>query len=54
MAVGPLGWPPAVFWSATVTEFFAACDMFNEMHGGEQKPDAPTDDEMAKLLERYG
>jgi len=49
-----MGWRPADFWAATVSEFFDAVDAFNEMHGGDQAPDAPSDDEMAKLLERYG
>lgn len=53
-AFGPLQWKPDVFWSATLTEYILAIEAFNEMHGGEKKPDAPTEDEMASLLERYG
>lgn len=49
-----MGWRPAEFWSATVTEFFAAVDIFNEMHADPDKTEAPTDDEMASLLEKYG
>jgi len=37
-----------------VTEFFTAIEAFNEMHADPKKVDAPTEDEMAKLLERYG
>jgi hypothetical protein len=37
-----------------VTEFFSAVDAFNEMHPDVSKTEAPDDDEMAKLLERYG
>jgi len=37
-----------------VTEFFAAVDAFHEMHPDVLKTEAPDDDEMAKLLERYG
>jgi hypothetical protein len=37
-----------------VTEFFDAVDIFNEMHGDPDKPEAPSEDEMAKLLQKYG
>lgn len=49
-----MGWRPAEFWAATVSEFFDAVDAFNEMHPDPKTVDAPSDDEMAKLLERYG
>lgn len=49
-----MGWRPADFWSATISEFFDAVDAFNEMHADPNKVDAPTDDQMAKLLEKYG
>ncbi len=49
-----MGWKPTEFWSVTVTEYFEAVSVFNEMHADPDKTEAPTDDEMASLLERYG
>jgi hypothetical protein len=53
-ALGPLQWRPAEFWAATVTEFFVAVESFSDMHADPKKVDAPDDDEMAALLEKYG
>ena len=53
-AFGALHWTPAVFWSATLTEFFCAIDGFNAMNGSKPKQDGPTDSEMAELLAKYG
>lgn len=49
-----MGWRPAEFWPVTVSEFFDAVDAFNEMHRDPKEIEAPSDDEMAKLLARYG
>lgn len=48
-----MGWRPADFWSATMTELFDAVDAFNEMHADPKKTEPPSDDEMAKLLAKY-
>lgn len=53
-AFGFLKWPPDVFWSSTLTEYFRAIEGHNEANGGKKKVEAPSDDEMKKLLERYG
>lgn len=52
-AFGALQWKPETFWRATITEYVTAIEAFNIMHG-KDKPSAPTGDEMAKLLEKYG
>lgn len=49
-----MGWRPAEFWATTITEFFAAWDIFCEMNADPEKTDAPSDDEMDALLKRYG
>lgn len=57
-AFGYLRWTPDVFWSATLTELFAATDGVNEVNraksGKPAKVEPPSDDEMAKLLAKYG
>lgn len=53
-AFGYLKWTPEVFWSATLTEYFRAIEGHNEANGGKKKAEAPSDDEMQRLLERYG
>lgn len=49
-----IGWRTRDFWRTTMTEFFDAIEAFNEMHGGDKEPEAPTDVEMADLLAKYG
>jgi len=39
---------------ATITELMAAIEAHNEMIPGNDKVDAPDDDEMAALLAKYG
>jgi hypothetical protein len=53
-AIGGLGWRPADFWLATVTEYFAAVDGHNEANGAEETNGAPTPNEMAALTAKYG
>lgn len=53
-AFGALQWQPEVFWRSTLTEYINAIDAWNAMHGGKEKTEAPTDDEMADLLAKYG
>lgn len=53
-AFGALGWRPVDFWSATLTEFYQAINGWNDANGVEEKPAAPSEDEMAELLEKYG
>lgn len=52
-AVGPMGWRPADFWSATMSEFFDAVEIFHEMHRDPKTVEAPTDDDLDNLLARY-
>ncbi|QND13435.1 phage tail assembly chaperone [Rhizobium leguminosarum bv. trifolii] len=52
--LGGLGWRPADFWSATLTEFFEAINGHNEAQGGEEPTAAPSEDEMAALVAKYG
>ena len=54
IGIGGLGWRPADFWDATMTEFFEAIHGYNEAQGGESKPAAPTQNEMDALLAKYG
>lgn len=54
IALGGLGWRPADFWAATMTEFFEAIHGRNEANGVEDKQKAPTQSEMNALLEKYG
>lgn len=53
-AFGFLKWTPEVFWSSTLTEYFRAIEGHNEANGGKKRIAAPSDDDMQKLLERYG
>jgi hypothetical protein len=55
VGIGGLKWRPADFWAATMTEFFEAIHGHNEAQAGEEKKsDAPTANEMAELMARYG
>lgn len=54
IGLGGLGFRPVDFWAMTLTEFFEAIHGRNAANGEEQEPAAPTDKEMASLLERYG
>jgi len=54
LALGGLGWRPADFWVATMTEFFEAIHGRNEANGGDAEPTGPSGKEMQALLERYG
>jgi hypothetical protein len=42
------------FWSATLTEFFEAINGHNEAQGAEETAKAPSEDEMAALVAKYG
>lgn len=53
-AFGALQWKPETFWTSTLTEFVLAMEAFAMVQGGEKKPEAPSDDEMADLLAKYG
>lgn len=53
-AFGALKWTPEVFWRSTITEYTLAIEGFNEANGGGKKTEAPSDDDLAKLVERYG
>lgn len=52
--LGGLGWRPADFWSATLTEFFEAINGHNEAQGAEELDQAPSADEVAALVVKYG
>jgi hypothetical protein len=54
IGIGGLGWRPADFWDATITEFFEAIRGHNEAQGGEDSPSAPSENEMASLIAKYG
>jgi hypothetical protein len=51
---GALGWRPAEFWSATITEFFQAIEGWNLANGNKPKADAPSDDDIDALVRKYG
>jgi hypothetical protein len=54
-AIGGLGWRPADFWQATVTEYFAGVNGHNEANSpGEASESPPNKDEMSELVARYG
>ena len=52
--IGALGWRPADFWQATLTEFFEGINGHNEAQGGDDEPAAPKASEMDALLAKYG
>ncbi|WFU88990.1 phage tail assembly chaperone [Rhizobium sp. CC1099] len=54
IGLGGLGWRPAEFWSATLTEFFEAINGHNEAQGAEAETSAPKPNEIDALLARYG
>ncbi|SFB52264.1 Phage tail assembly chaperone protein, TAC [Rhizobium sp. NFR07] len=56
IGIGGLKWRPADFWSSTMTEFFEAINGHNDAQGGETEKStaAPTENEMAALLARFG
>lgn len=54
-ALGALGWTPATFWAASLTEFFAAIDGFKAANGIEDKPDAAYFRDLnARMKAKYG
>lgn len=53
-AFGYLKWTPETFWASTLTEYLVAIEGHNEANGGKKKVEAPSDEDMEKLLERYG
>jgi hypothetical protein len=53
-AFGFLKWTPETFWSSTLSEYFRAIEGLNKANGVEKKVEAPSDDEMAALMDRYG
>lgn len=53
-AIGGLGWRPADFWAATLTEFFDGITGHNEANGAEDSGGAPSNGEMAALIAKYG
>lgn len=53
-AVTVLGWRPRTFWRSTVTEFAEATEAHIEAHSAASGSDAPTEDEVAALVSRYG
>ncbi|TPM58973.1 phage tail assembly chaperone [Mesorhizobium sp. B2-2-4] len=53
-AFGVLHWTPDVFWRSTITEYMLAIEGFNDANGGGKKDEAPSDEELAALVARYG
>lgn len=53
-AFGFLRWTPEVFWACTLTEYFAAVEGHNAANGGEKAVESPSDEDMARLLAKYG
>lgn len=53
-AFGALHWKPKTFWRSTLTEYVTAIAAFNLANGKADKPEAPSEDEMADLLAKYG
>ncbi|HEY0120546.1 MAG TPA: phage tail assembly chaperone [Rhizobium sp.] len=54
LGIGGLGWRPADFWEATLTEFFEAIRGYNEANGDGAGAGGPSDAELAALVARYG
>lgn len=54
IGLGGLGWRPADFWAATLTEFFEAINGHNEAQEPEQPEKAPSEGELDALVARYG
>lgn len=53
LAMGGLEWAPAVFWSATPHEMFAAIEGKREANGYEEPLRAPTPEEVAAMMKRF-
>ena len=53
-AFGALKWTPEVFWSSTITEYILAIEGFNEANGAKKAVEPPSEDDLAKLVEKYG
>lgn len=53
LAMGGLEWSPAVFWSATPHELFAAIDGKREANGVEEAPVPPTRAEVEAMMKRF-
>jgi len=53
-AFGFLKWTPDTFWASTITEYFLAIEGHNDANGGKKIGEAPSDDALAALLEKYG
>lgn len=53
-AFGFLKWTPEAFWASTLTEYFMAIEGHNEANGSKKNVDAPSEDDIARLVERYG
>lgn len=52
--MGALGWPPDVFWGASLMEFTAALDGLADFHGGGEKQFNPlSSEETKRLMEMY-
>ncbi len=50
VAMGRLGWTPAVFWAATPRELLAALDGWAELHAP-RRPGGPLSDDEIEALE---
>lgn len=51
-AFGVLGWTPAMFWKASLTEYFAAVKGWNDLQQGRTgKPKPLSRDEFNELVE---
>lgn len=53
LCMGALGWPPAVFWDATLIECFAAIDGMADFHGAKPPPSGPPKAKVDEMLLRY-
>lgn len=49
-----LGWAPAVFWSASLAEFFAAIDGYHDMHAAPDDPGPMTRADYEQLKAEHG
>ena len=49
LALGRLGWTPAVFWAATPQELLAALEGWTELHASQRTGGALNDEELETL-----
>lgn len=53
VGMGVLGWPPKVFWRATIRELYSGLEGWQKANGVEKPTTAPTTDELREMMEKF-